>query len=194
MPKQTTTVTHQDGTRSTRTSASRTYTHAIEVSPAPAEAYAAYLRDAAETHERSAAELEQAAESGRVLLSSRGFATDPGSDHHSHCARLEGTDLFTWASAEGMTRSYQGAEPEMVRAATHLREIAREEAASLRERAVSLRAEAEQVRAAGAPIGTYTVVRWSSRYDLAASALGEFSHYATEGRTVRVVPVDAPAT
>lgn len=191
-----TTVTHADGTVSTRKSQTRTYSHAVEIGPAAATAAAAGKIREAERNEATATQLTAAADAGKVVITDRGFRSDESL--YSHQATLAGTKnengnptVFTWCSADGRTRSYQGDEPVVVDAAAYLIESARLKAAQREADAASLRAEAAEITAAGAPVGTYWVARWSSRADLAHKALTEFAFYAAAGYTVRAVPVDA---
>lgn len=179
-----TVVTHADGTTSTRTSKTRTYSHAIEVSPAPADRYAAYLTRQAEEQEAKALNLRTAASLGRGTIRSRGFKTQ--NDHVSYAATLTGTDVYTWCGEDRMTES----DGVLVPVLPYLIDRARQSAEYADGLAAKLRAEAAAVLAAGTPVGEYMVVRWSSRADLAHQALGEFSWYASQGRTVRVVAVD----
>ncbi len=182
-----TNVTHADGTVSTRGSKTRTYTHAIEVSPAPADRYAAYLLNAASTATAKAARFREAADAGRVQIVSRGFSTQD--DHYSHQATLMGTDrvIYNWCSPDGQTKSGD----EIVSVREQLIDNARQFADDYERTAAKRTEEAERVLAAGQPVGKYHVVRWSSSARLATAALGTFEYLAAQGHTVRVVPVDA---
>lgn len=186
-----TTVTHPDGTVSTRGSKTRTYAFAVEVSPATATDHAAELNRQADDFDRRAASLRAAADAGEVILQSRGFHTI--NPEISHTATLRGTDrmVYTWANAEGMTvyTTTEGSPP--IRAVDYLTRLAREQADLYTADAVRVRSDAKRVLAAGAPVGAYEVVRWSSTAALAGKALNEFDHLARYGRNVRVVFVDA---
>lgn len=120
MSKRTTTVTHPDGTTSTRTSARAIYTHAVVVSPLIPEVAAAY---------------------------ERGRAAD-------YRARA----LVDAGNAEWFTA-----------------------------RADEFDARADRL-AAGADLGTWGVLRWSTRRDLAVkAAAGEFAYATERGHAVTVV-------
>jgi hypothetical protein len=190
--KRTTTVTHPDGTVSTRKSETRTYTHAVEVGPAPAEAMAAYLDRQAAKLDAAATALREAAEAARVTIQDRRLGGN-ARDLITHVAKLAGTDVYTWCSADGRTNSYrEGADGAVVDVAPYLRDCARDNAAAREDGAAKNRSEAAAIRAAGVPVGSWDVVRWSSRADLAHAATKEFDHLAAQGRPVRAVAVDAP--
>lgn len=186
-----TTVTHADGTVSRRASKTRTYSHAVEVSPAPAEAYAADLDRQARDRRDTAARYRAAADAGHVTIKSRGFGTI--NPDVSHQATLSGTDgyIYTWCNADAITHTLpsQGAQP--VHVTEDLPRHARDTAANYDTAAEKLEAEAAAVRTAGVPVGRYGVARWSSRADLAAKALAEFEYLTAKGHQLRVVAVDA---
>lgn len=179
-----TTVTHADGTVSTRKSKTRVYTHAIEVSPAPADRYAAYLIGQAEAQEEKALNLRTAASLGKGTIRSRGFKTQD--DHVSYAATLTGTDIYTWCGEDRLTE-HNG---ELVPVLPYLIDSARRSAEYADSQAAKLRAEAAEVLAARQPVGKYGILRWSSRADLAGKALSEFDTYTHQGHTLRVWPVD----
>jgi hypothetical protein len=185
-----TTVTHADGTVSTRKSQTRTYSHAVEVSPAPAAAYAANLNRKADSLAARAANLRAAADAGVVHVRSRGFSTaDP---YISHDATLLGTDReISWHSnAAGQIKDTLTDGSPIVNARDYLVAYARKQATVWDEQAAKTRQEAADVLAAGTPVGNYFVARWSSRADLAAKALSEFDHLCAAGHAVRAVAVD----
>lgn len=193
------TVTHPDGTVSKRTSKTMIYTHAIQVSPADPYILAEHLRQAATTADRMASKLTDAADVGTITIRSRGFNGGDRDDLHSHQATLLGTDskVYTWCSRDGMTKTYPNpypAEAVLVHVDIALRADARKQATSYAESATKLRAEADAILAAGAPVGTWTVERWSTRQDLALKAVGSFRYLQERGHRVTVVAVDAPKT
>lgn len=195
--KNTTTVTHPDGTVSKRTSKTREYTHAIQVSPADPRILAAYMLREADQSDAKAAKLRAAADAGQVVVRSRGFGKEDADNFHSHQAILKGTDrvVFTWCSAAGQTESWPDRWPApavIVPVKEYLTESARTSAASFEAAAVRLRAEAADILKAGVPVGSWTVERWSSRWDLADKARSTFAYLAERGHQVRVVAVDAP--
>jgi hypothetical protein len=191
-----TTVTHADGTVSTRKSKTRVYTHAIEASPAPADRYAAHLIQQAGAQEVKALNLRTAAAVGKGHIKDRGLGGRTAEGHHSHCATLDGTDIYTWCGADQLTEDFSGpyvagATRPLVPVLPYLIGLARESADRADRRAAELRAEAAAVLTAAVPVGEYLVPRWSSRADLAHAALSEFAgYYTAQGCTVRVVPVD----
>jgi hypothetical protein len=183
----TTTVTHPDGTISTRTSKSRAYTHAVVVSPAPAIAYAAMLDAVARTLRDKAEAFRAAAEAGHVTVTDRRIGRVGADDMFSHVAKLTGTDLSTWCSADGRTLDGDAAVP----VSSYLKDYAYGMADDADRLAAGREALAAEIRDAGTPVGEWGVLRWSSRADLAAkAAAGEFATFATGGRTVSVVAVD----
>jgi hypothetical protein len=188
MAANTTTVTHADGTVSKRTSKTRSYTHAIEASPAPAADYAAYLVAQAVKHRDTAATLRAAADAPQVSIRHRGLRT--ADDLVSHTATLAGTDIYTLSNAAGQTRNLSTRGGGIISAVDYLTTSARENARDYERRAGELDSEAAEVLAKGEPVFGYGVLRWSSRRDLAEKALKEFEHATAMGCTVRVVPVD----
>jgi hypothetical protein len=189
--KRFTTVTHPDGTVSRRGSETMTYTHAVEVGPAPAEAMAAYLERQAAKSTADATALREAAASAKVTIRSRGLGGDPR-DLVSHVAKLAGTEVYTWCSPDGRTESHRTETTQVVEVGQYLRESAISSAEAREESAAKLLGQAAEIRAAGVPVDGWGVVRWSTRADLAHKATKEFDHLAAQGRPVRVVPVDAP--
>lgn len=194
-----TTVTHPDGTVSKRTSKTRTYTHAIQVSPADPRILAASMLRQADLNAAQAAKLRAAADAGVVFIKSRGFADSRPDSLHSHQAILKGTnrEIFTWCSATGQTDTFPQPWPApsvVGNVEQSLRADARKQADGLDAGAVSLRADAADILKAGVPVGSWSVERWSSRWDLADKALGTFAYLAERGHQVTVVPVDDPGT
>lgn len=188
-----TTVTHADGTVSTRKSQSRTYTHAVEIAPARAAAYAAWQTAAAAKEEARAAQYRAAAAAGKVVIKSRGFPGTRPESLHDYEATLAGTGgyVYTWCSADGRTQDIVADGKPIVDVRAYLIEHATQYAEGIEQRAAELRAEAAKILAAGTPVGDYGVLRWSSRADLATKALSEFDYAVQRGHTIRVVPVDA---
>lgn len=185
-----TTVIHEDGTVSTRSSKTMTYTHAVEIGPAVPELFAAGLRERADDQETKAAQLEAALANGpRVVLRSRGaWVTRQDVTHE---AELVGTPLSTWADANGMT-SVGYPDVQIIPALDYLIDSARSSAADYRDHAAKLRAEADAVLSADAVPGDgWWIFRWSTRAELAVKALGEARRgYGGAGRVIRVVAVD----
>lgn len=201
-----TTVTHADGTISTRSSKTMVYTHAVEVSPADCETYAASLDRMADDADASAAQLDRAAERGEVKVIDRRLGGGPQYSPDPMImfeARLIGSTrkhstVSTWSSREGLTNDpstyiagtgkYAGTMP----ATDYLIQVAREQATADRAQAAKLRAQAAAVRAAGVPVGTFGIARWSTRRDLAAKYADSIRAWAAlRGESVRVVEVDA---
>ena len=185
-----TTVTHTDGTKSTRGSKTRAYTHAVEITPAPARAYADFLIRQGQALTAKATAYRQAATDGRVAIVSRGITTsDPLINHQ---ATLIGTDrgIYTWCSADGQTRDIMqdgypvaGVRQSLVAHAVAMAERYEADAAKLAD-------EATEIATAGTPVGAYGVLRWSSSQALAGKGMNEFATYTDRGHTIRVVPVD----
>lgn len=175
MAKNTTTVTHEDGTTSTRTSQSRTYTHAVVISRTRESLVQAALRHA--TDRDDAAAVAEKAATGEITEKTRPWAQ----------GKLTYTDLYVggeWAGA------HVSDEPRPTD--DKLRSNLRERADQARRKAATHRAEAETL--AAGPDMTYGVLRWSSRADLAErAASGEFAALAGAGVTIYVQPVDAAA-
>jgi len=185
-----TTVTHEDGTISARSSKTMTYTHAVEIGPAVPELYAAGLRERADDQETKAAQLGAVLAKGpRVILRFRGAWVTRR--EVSHEATLAGTSLSTWADADGMT-TVGYPDVQVMPALDYLVDSARSSAADYRDRAAQLRAEADAILSADAVPGDgWRVWRWSTRADLAVKALGEARRgYSGAGRVIRVVAVD----
>jgi hypothetical protein len=185
-----TTVTHADGTVSKRSSKTRVYTHAVEISPAPAEKLAANLLRKAQEATARAAQLRKAADEGQVRIAPRGFRIS--NDYISYQATLAGTDryIYTYCSADGRTEDVLNGR-EIVPVVGYLVDSARHAVGQHEETAAKLTAQAAEVLADGKPVGEYRIVRWSSSAVLAGKALSEFDAYVAAGCTVRVVPVDA---
>lgn len=187
-----TVVTHPDGTTSTRKSKTMTYTHAVEIGPAPAARYAADLIRKADEQTAKAAKLRQAIKYNEVRIRHRGLDIKGKEDLYSYEARLTGSDVYSWCSREGLTSRLdsEGGGTEKVRDCL-LRNAGRS-AAYADEQAAKYRAEAAEILAKGEPVGKFYIYRWSTRADLAASCANgkEGSWYAARGHSVRVVTVD----
>lgn len=187
-------MTHADGTVSKRGSKTRAYSHAVEVAPAAATDYAAYLAARAKAAEAEAATLWAAADKGSVSVRSRGFSTRD--DLVSHQATLLGTGgrVDTWCSADGRTKDFSAdftvQDRPVVAVTEYLIRWARQAAEAEQAQAARYAAEAADVLAAGTPVGAYGVVRWSSSAALATKALAEFEYLTARGHQIRVVPVD----
>jgi hypothetical protein len=186
-----TTVTHPDGTVSARASQSRAYTHAIQISPAPAESYAMYLINKATALNATAISYRQAAADAVVTIRDRGFGDSSADSLYSHHATLSGTGgyIYTWCSSDGQTRGF-GDDSSAVSVREHLVAYAIEMAETNETEADKLVWEAKAIIAAGEPVGQFRVVRWSSSRALALKAMTEFSDASQQGCRVRVVPVD----
>jgi len=190
-----TTVTHPDGTVSTRTSQTRTYTHAVAIGPAPAEAYAANLIRSAERAEAAAQTIRAAADAGKVTIRSRGFRSTGSATALDYVAKLVGSDVYTWCNAGGMTDTYPQPYPApsvLVPVGAYLVDTARENAEQRDADAHKARARALAIRAAGVPVGQWEIGRWSSREDLArkCAAGSDFAHCREAGHPVVAVEVD----
>jgi hypothetical protein len=204
------TVTHPDGTVSTRTSA-RAYTHVIVSVPATPEARKAALNRQADRREAHAAVLEAAADAGVVKGHYRGMDIDQ-TKFHAYDFHLEGTlvesgrtryyEISERANNEGLHETWprfigdipvvreteedhSGEKRVAVKVKDFVIHQARQTAARLREEATQLRIDAEKPDPRG-----YEALRWSSRADLAQKALSEFEYEYSVGRTLTVVPVD----
>ncbi len=220
MPNRVTTVTHPDGTVDKRTSQGRTYTHAVVVGPGTPESIAAGWRAQAATARGTAAMIRAAIEKGVVHKRSRGYRMDDSvvsyvydlagtevqgqrshtyalvsergtSDGRSQCAPqyLRPGDVVVGDSA-----AVAGGFPNYVLVETraHVLAQAAEEAERYERSAEKCEARA-QAAERGEGLGSYGVVRWSSRRDLAErAAVGEYGSVAAAGHRVYVVPVDEP--
>lgn len=191
-----TTVTHADGTVSTRASKTRTYSHAVEVGPAPAATYAARLTAEANRYEAEAAALRAAIASPQVVLRDRGlhsvsdyYAPDPMVAYE---ATLVGSKrISAWSNREGKTTRLASEGGGIEDVVNELVRRAEGQVKWYESEAAKTHAEAFEILAKGEPVGGYGVVRWSSRADLAARAISEFDYLVQKGHTVRVVEVDA---
>lgn len=206
------TVTHSDGTVSTRSSA-RSYVFAIVSVPAEDAARREAFNRQANDLEAKAARFDAAADRGKVVVRSRGLSIDPA-EFHAFDASLLGTENRTGrvtyceindrANNENLTETWRQFVPEGVEIARETKEDhsgerrvavaiepyligkARARAAELRKTAAELRVEGES-----SDTGGFEVLRWTSRRDLAEKALSEFDYVAKVGRTLKVVPVDS---
>lgn len=164
MGKRTTTVTHPDGTLSTRTSKTMAYSHAVE-SKLDMRALAATKREEAEAERAELGRFVEAVKGGRVLTEASGSVYVVGEGgwrvwigHHTEADPLDRKAGVRWVLARH------------------------------KERAAKLDAEAEQAETG--PAYTYGVYRWSNSEALAAKGLREFDGKVRH-TTFRVVAVDA---
>lgn len=191
MAPQVFTVTHQDGTVSRRTSVSAAYAFAIVVEPAQPSRYADRLDLRAAALEREAEVYRYAADQGRVKIVPRPYAAGTKVSHEGFLQGTEGLERPSWyCDAQGVGTYYEGSEEVSLPIQEIVVRRAREAADRAEEGAKEARKEAASVRAAGVPVGTYGVVRWSRRRDLAEKALSAFAFFEEKGHTLRVVPVD----
>jgi len=217
MAKRTTTVTFNGEIVGKRTSAKAIYTHAILVLPATEEDRKAAFEREAQRMEAEANMLEQAADKGDVVVKRR-FPTSQKDDDnyfHSHEVILRGAqqprsdgkgmynlvtahsnhkgEIETWTKyAMGLepirptTVDYQGDQEYAYNGRDYLIRAARQRAEGLRESAGLVREQGAEPDDE-AP----SVVRWSSRRDLAEKALNEFEYLVERfGRRLVVVEVD----
>jgi hypothetical protein len=171
-------ITLPDGSTATRTSA-RPYTHGVIISRTAAAQCADMLAQAEACRERARRHRE-AAEDGTVKIRSRGYGdwrefvlAVPGEQHP-----------LTWnAQPDGRTALVGD---EIRPAREFMPAYAREIADENDRRAEELTAAADS--AEGDAPG---VVRWSSRYELAAKAVaGELAWYAQHGYDVTIAAID----
>jgi hypothetical protein len=165
------TVTHTDGTVSTRTSKTKAYTHAV-VSEQTAEARRDDYLEIAAGWAARAEKSEAAAEATEVLLTS---------DRRDY----RGKALYSWTLGGLFVGLDSKPAPSLEEArATVLGYAARERSNQ----------RAYEAKAAAATETVYTVLRWSQSHDNAAKfwASKEAQHFARYGR-VSVVPVDGQA-
>jgi hypothetical protein len=202
MSKRITTVTHPDGTTSTRSSASATYTHAVVVGPLIPEVAAAYQTARAARLRESADILDAAADAGRVTIRDRRIGGNYGPDWaHAAEAYLMGSKtpanggylMNVRCTLDGRTTDYDAADRALVPVVPVVIASARDEAVRLRVVADECDERAARY-AAGLDLGGYGVARWSSRRDLAVKAVaGEFAGRVAAGHAVTVVEVDVKA-
>jgi hypothetical protein len=191
--KRTTTVTHPDGTISTRTSKTRTYSHAVVITPTTPTDYAFHLTVQAVTESVTANRFRLAAATPSVTIRDRGLRLAGANELCSHRATLEGTDgrIYTYCSADGRTVDTSPDVTPVVALTAYLIAYARRAADDHDEADERLRASAAEVLAAGTPGGRFRVLRWSSSAALATKALKEFEYFRDRGHGVHVVEVDA---
>jgi hypothetical protein len=167
----TTTVTHPDGTVSKRTSESRTYTHAVVISRTRESLVADEMSNAAAADER--ARIAAAAVGGEVTEESR-----------------------SWSGGLRYITLFLGGEYAGAHVSDKPRPSDEELREGMRKRVKESEARAQEYRDKAAKLGRgpamqYGVLRWSSRADLAHSAVsGEFGRLVRPGVTVEAVTVD----
>lgn len=164
----TTIVRHPDGTVSKRTSKSRVYSHAVVIEKT-AEARAVEQEHAAAIDDAHVARYETAA---------TGAITE---DRRPAWAGGESVSLYVG----GVYAGYYNTAREERPSDEVLRKVVEDYAANARKRAATYRARAAQERAGTT---SFSVLRWSSREDLARKAAeGEFARMVREGVKVYVV-------
>lgn len=164
------TVTHADGTVSTRTSQRAEYAFAVEVKSDKREE-ARSLRETAAKSDERAAHLDAVAETGAVTEQRRPWAF--GGEYVSLYVGGEFAGSYTTKGDEPLTEEA-------------LRERVRATAAQARKHAETCRARADVLDAG--PEFTYGVFRWSRTAALAEKGMREV---VLHGRgEARVVPVD----
>ena len=187
MPARKFTVTHPDGTVSTRTSKTRIYTHAVEAYRSLEAAREALEAEAAAARKRAEA-YRWAAKRGTVTRKWRGF--DPSSPvAHELQLDVPGEHPLTWycdsenrPSVAGLDDWAQG-----LGGVEFMREYARHRAADVEEQAGNLEQRAAELTKGEG----YSVLRWSQRRDLAERAVWtDLAYFARTGYQLRVVEVD----
>lgn len=167
------TVTHPDGTTSTRTSQRATYTHAV-VLARPRAGRVTAAQQAVDTVREQTATLEEDLTNGKRTETSKPWVY--GGEYVTiHLGSTFATSYITPRDERPTDEQVRDA----VKA--HIENRRR----SLAEHEAFLTAQEE------GPEVEYTVMRWSSRADLANKALAEFQRNAARyGGTLTVVPVD----
>ncbi|MFY1688148.1 hypothetical protein [Plantactinospora sp. WMMB782] len=189
----TTYVTHPDGTRSKRTSATMTYTHAVQVGPGDPARYVQHLAHLSEKARKTAERISRALENPRLSLRDRrlGRSLSDGTDYFSHAATLAGTDIYTWASSAGEVR-HGYPEEQITPALAYLVEVARKQVETELGRAKAWDEEAKAVSEGKRELPEYLrgwgVASWHSRRDLAEKAANArvASPYGERVRAVEV--------
>lgn len=166
----TTTVTHPDNTVSKRTSKTRTYTHAVVVATSR-EALVRRAQESSDNYLAQAAEYVHNAETGVYTVESRVSFMDSV----RNIAKIG--DTYAGCNYDGPAPTEAEARENVMEYADHAQRNSDHYAA-------------QAVKHAAGPEVIYSVVRWSSRLDLAEKAAqGEFAS-STPGVTVTVVSVD----
>ena len=193
MTKQKLTLTHPDGTVSTRGTV-RAYTHAVVLTPREPQTWRMFVvktLDArlallADLNKRIAAGVVHPARpqnTGSLRLSS--YMT-----HTAHFGMPQASTLTVWCDSEGMTRDYQGG-GEIIRPAA---DVLLDQARSTVELWSDMNDEDRQliasIDAGTADLGGYRVVRWSTRRGLAESAVSKFDGFREHGHSIEIQPVD----
>jgi hypothetical protein len=200
MTKRTLTITHPDGTVSTRGTA-RDYTHAVVLTPREPQTWRTFVLKTLDARIALLAELNKMIESA-VIHRGRSFSSNPAGvdlDRDGNHTYMNfqasfgrtGPMCFTaWCDSAGNTRDYRDGERIIVPVADFLIDQARRTAELW---AKSNAADVHLIAAIDAGTadrGGYRVVRWSTRRDLAERAVAEFDGFREHGHGIEVQPVD----
>jgi hypothetical protein len=196
-------ITHADGTVSTRQS-KRPYLFGIVKSPLDSARYRAHLVATNEELATQITNLTAAIEDPQVNIRNRGFRVSPDrgvdesySGEHTfhnfegqlHVKDIGDRRIADHCDSHGQTAllGESGTEPildSLLRSAQwHVEQKNGQIEYNL--------TVIEAIDAGTADLGEYSVIRWTSRYDLGVLALGEFSFYEGRGHTLTIVAVDA---
>jgi len=181
--KTTFTITHPDGTVSTRTTA-HNYGWAVVASPADPTVFAKALHVSITAQQTEIAKIEAALASMDIGIVDRGLDLNPAI---SHKVALRGyPNVHSWSDAKGRVTRFDGT---VLSARKALEADATEAIAQCHRHIAHL-----ETKIAAGPQGElaeYRVYRWSSKQNLAQKAADkEFAYVASQyGCTVTVVPV-----
>jgi hypothetical protein len=184
-------VTHPDGTVSKRGSKTRTYTHALQVSPVDPAAAAAHCELTARALEIKAERIREAAANPRFTIRDRRLGYSNPESRHSHELVLEGY-RGAWCNAEGESMEGYPAVPlDAEQTRQKLIASAMSQADTHERYAAEQRKQAAAYLAGEAGTDWY-VARWSMSQANAVKAAQstEFDHLRVYGRKITVVEVE----
>lgn len=171
-------VIHQDGHKSTRNSLNRVYTHAIELSPENAEAAIARFTRHINHHETMITMANQNIENIKtygVVFETQ--ANMFNADLFYKVAKVNGKQVGRWVNETETEEEYAA-----MLIADNEKSIARAEAV-IAKTYDDIATTKEQGH-----WGTYSVVTWCGRYDLAQKQLAKYSEWSSY--TARIVEVE----
>lgn len=193
MTKQKLTLTHPDGTVSTR-GTSRAYTHAVVLTPREPQTWRTFVVKTLDSRIALLADLNKRIAAGVVHparpQNTGSLKLGPYMTHTAHFGMPKLSTLTVWCDSEGMTRDYQGGGEVIRPAADVLLDQARNAARLWAEMNDEDRQLITAIDAGTADLGGYRVVRWSTRRELAVHATVEFDGFREHGHGIEIQQVD----